>query len=527
MRIAALLLSSFLLLSVAGCQVTTPPTQPSISTLREQAAAAENDGRFGEAADAFVLLTQRDPHRAEWYVEAGRCLGRSGRFGEALDLLDAARKKFPGVIELPAMLARTMLLQAESPGALMPEVLWTDAAALAEGVLELEPDHLDSRLLLAQARYMLGEWDAALSAAEEAARRHPTHPGAHILIGRIATERFRQMLLAYERVPKDDSSLQAEFVANLDAQRQRAIAAFRKAAQLDPLRAHPHLALAQIAMLDKKADVARGHFGDALVADPAVSLDHFAMNRELDWQGRRDFYTKVLQRYSARQDRSAAKAATLQWHLGRALFDGAQWQAAIDAFDQALAGDATATNSYYYLCLAAYELGDMDKAERYAAAYAAVSAPGFADVLRSLDVEMRGQVRAVLQFLGDRAFQRDSKAASRDINHVIACLADSADAWNNHAFLCRETERFDDAWASYQHALEKEPGSPQLWNDAAVILQYHLADPENLSKARAMYARAIELSAKVLADAASSATQRERASKAASDARANLAELDK
>ncbi len=527
MRIAALLLASFLLLPAASCQQHPPATEVTASALRERAAAAENQGRFGDAADAFVLLTQREPGRAEWFVEAGRCLGRSGRFREALDLLDGARKRFPDVIELPAMLARTMLLEAESPGALQPEILWTDAAALAEEVLQLEPDHLDSRLLLAQARYLLGEWDTAIAVAEEAARRHPQHPGAHILIGRIATERFKQLLAAHERVGSDNPTLQQQLVADLDGQRQLALRSFRRAAEIDPSRAHPHMALAQLAMLDKKTDAARAHFADALVADPNVPLDHFALNRELDWQARRDFYAGLLQRYLARPGHDAARAATLRWHLGRALFDGEQWQAAIDSFTVALADDPSASNSYYYLCLSAYHLGDHDGAENHAAAYAALGAPAFADVLRSLDVQMRGQVRAVLQFLGDRAFQRDHKAASRDINHVIACLVDSADAWNNHAFLCRETGRFDDAWSSYQNAIEKEPQSPQLWNDAAVILQYHQATPENLVKARTMYGKALELAAAVERDPATTPAQRERAAGAIKDARANLAELDK
>ncbi|MCB9887727.1 MAG: tetratricopeptide repeat protein [Planctomycetes bacterium] len=527
MRIAALLLACFLPLPTASCQQPQQAAEVTVSALRERAAAAENQGRFGDAADAFVLLTQREPGRAEWFVDAGRCLGRSGRFREALDLLDGARKQFPGVIELPAMLARTMLLEAESPGALQPEILWTDAAALAEGVLQLEPDHLDSRLLLAQARFLLGEWDTAVAVAEEAVRRHPRHPGAHILIGRIATERFKQLLTTYERVGDTNPELQQHLVADIDAQRQLANKSFRRAAALDPSRAHPHMALAQLAMLDKKTDVARGHFADALVADPNVPLDHFALNRELDWQARKAFYEGILKRYLARPAHDAAAAATLRWHLGRALFDGEQWQAAIDSFKVALADDPKATNSYYYLCLSAYHLGDHDGAEGYAAAYAALGAPAFADVLRGLDVQMRGQVRAVLQFLGDRAFQQGHKEASRDINHVIACLVDSADAWNNHAFLCRETGRFDDAWSSYQHALEKEPESPQLWNDAAVILQYHLANPENLAKARSMYAKALELAAKVERDAGASPAQRDRAAGATKDARANLAELDK
>ena len=128
----------------------------------------------------------------------------------------------------------------------------------------------------------------------------------------------------------------------------------------------------------------------------------------------------------------------------------------------------------------------------------------------------------------DRAWgNRSASRHSRDLNHVTACLKDSADAWNNHAFLCRETGQFEAAYASYQHAIEKEPNSPQLWNDAAVVLQYHLPSTEHLHRAREMYQRAIELAANVLADTGASPAAKKLATEARSNAKQNLAELDK
>ena len=63
--------------------------------------------------------------------------------------------------------------------------------------------------------------------------------------------------------------------------------------------------------------------------------------------------------------------------------------------------------------------------------------------------------------------------------------------------------------------------------DGGVVLQYHLASPENLKKAREMYGKALELSRAVLKDAAATAEQRAFAKQAAENARLNLAELDK
>ena len=63
--------------------------QPS---LRERAATAENRGAFSEAADLYLELCKAEPTRAQWVLAAGRCLGSSGRFREAIDFLEQKRK---------------------------------------------------------------------------------------------------------------------------------------------------------------------------------------------------------------------------------------------------------------------------------------------------------------------------------------------------------------------------------------------------------------------------------------------------
>lgn len=510
-----------LLLACATAQDPAPAPQQD-NELRARAFAAENGKRFGDAADAFLALHRAAPDRVEWIVAAGRCLGRSGRFREAVTLLDAAHKRIPGAPEIAAILARTYLLQADTDrGVLHPEILWADAADLAEDVLARLPDDEDCRLVLAQARYLLGDWEQAVAQAEEAVRRHPQRAGAHVLLGRIAADRMRAFADRYER-RKPEGQEAADLVGRIDEARQQAIRCYERAAELDPARAHPYVALGEIAWLDRKPELARARFAEALVRDPEIAVDHDALCAGLDWQARADFYAGLRKRYAGVTDHDPRKSATLSFHEGRARSDGGDWQAARALFAGALAADPAATNNRYYLFVCAWRLDDHDGAEEHAAAYAGGSAPRFADVLRALPAERRSELAAVLQYLADRAFQKGRVPASRDLNHVLACYKDSADAWNNHAFLCRETGRFEDALSSYQHALEKEPDSPQLLNDAAVIMQYHLATPELLAKARAMYDKAIQLADKQLGDDRVTGVARERAQKAKQDARANL-----
>jgi tetratricopeptide (TPR) repeat protein len=519
------------LASTLPSQTPTPalPTPAAPTTqepsLRERAYGAENRGRFSEAADAFLALAKAEPQRPDWVVAAGRCLGRSGRFKEAIDLLDGARKTFPGMIDVQGMLARTLLLQAEMDRSVSnAEILWTDAAEIAESVLRTAPDDEDSRLVLAQARYLLGDWEQAIKQAEEAVRRHPSRAGAHILLGRIATDRFRGLLQQYNE-QKPTGQAAADQVGAIDVQRQLAIRSFQRACELDPTRAHPHIALGQLAFMDQRTAEGRAHFVDALAIDPDVSLDHNAFLIEIDWKARRAAYAEAHRRYAAGTKAQPEKAATLRFHEGRACFDGGSWAEAQKCFEDALAGNPAATNNLYYLFLCAYYQNDQDAAERHAAKLAAIGAPAFADMVRVLQGDKRGEVGAIVDFLANRAYSGKRLDNSRDLNHVIACLKDSADAWNNHAFLCRETGRFPEAWSSYKNALEKEPDSPQLLNDAAVILQYHLQSPENLQQARGMYERAIQLADKMLADASVTGVVRERTAQAKKDATSNLAEL--
>jgi Tfp pilus assembly protein PilF len=286
------------------------------------------------------------------------------------------------------------------------------------------------------------------------------------------------------------------------------------------------VALGELAWLDRKPDAARAHLADALARDPGVPLDHDALGRDLTWQQRADFYAAARSRYEAATAANPAKAATLRFYEGRARCDGGDWTGARAQFAAALAADPAATNNHYYLFVCGWRLDDHDAAETHAAAYAAAGGPPFADVLRALVGDQRVELAAAVQYLADRAFQQGRVPHSRDLNHVLACYKDSADAWNNHAFLCRETGRFDDAVSSYQHALEKEPDSPQLCNDLGVVLQYHLPTAGNLAKARSMYDKALQLAARQLADPRVVGPARERAQKAQQDATANLAALE-
>lgn len=493
-------------------------------SLRERAAGAENRGLHAEAADLYLQLVASEPGRAEWVLAAARCLGASNRFREAIELLEKKRIEFEPLPDLPALLARTYLLRVERSPGLHPELDYREAERIAEEVLKGNPDHLDARLILAQARYARFDLEGAEAAAREAARRHPEHPGAHVVLGRIAFDeyRMRKESLETENPPEPERSA---LVTQLDAARKRAQQAFARAAELDPARSYPLVMLGDIAARDRDADAALRHWSDALAVDPNARVEHEWIRERTEPTARVAFYVKARERYEARPGADAARAALLRFYAGLAHYEASAWQPARAEFEAANAQNADFVNAHYYAAMCAWRQKDEDAAEEHAAAFAAASAPRFADVLRSIEPGPRAEVSDLVKYLGDRAFQQGRKDRSRDLNHVIACLLDSADAWNNYAFLCRETQRFDAAFVGYQHAIEREPDSPQLWNDAAVVLHYHLGGEVNVTRAKQMYEKALELAKAQLAAPDTSEIARRRAERAKADAEANLAAL--
>src|SRR5690349_21098815 len=241
------------------CQVPVQQPAEGANTLRGRALAAEQAGDHARAAELFLQLVAAEPERWEWVKHAGDCLGRAGRFNDAIDLLDEKRKKFPGQLDLPALLARTLLLKAEAePESTTPSGLLDQAAAIAGEVLAVDPDHLEAGLILAQARYQQGNAGAA-DAAAEVCKRHPDKPGGHILLGRIHADRCRQLMQQLEASALDERE-QPRVREQMVAERQAARDSLARAVAVDPDRPIAHVLLGRLAADGDDAKTALLHF---------------------------------------------------------------------------------------------------------------------------------------------------------------------------------------------------------------------------------------------------------------------------
>ena len=151
--------------------------------------------------------------------------------------------------------------------------------------------------------------------------------------------------------------------------------------------------------------------------------------------------------------------------------------------------------------------------------------------VRGLVVERAALLRVLavgqVAFLAQDAMVKGQHAASRDLNHVLAAIVDRSDAWNNYAFMARESGEYDKSEAAYRHALEIQPESGQLMNDLGVILHYHKGTPENLVEARKLYMAAQVAAEKVLADANATPEKKAIAQKTMNDAKGNIVAMEK
>ena len=445
-------------------------------------------------------------------------------YNDALDLLDEARRAHPEDLRLVVALAKAFHVKADAQVAegafdLHTQFHYEDVIRTAGSVLEKRPEHLEARLLAASAHYQLGRLDRALEDAQKAVATAPDDYSAQAMLGRIQLQRYIQATqsLRADQPAQDVLAAREQTRVELGRAAREALESARRA---DPTRSFPSIKLGDLSAWSGDLPAALPHYRDGLALEPEATLDHEWLRSAVSPSTElAQLYESALASYTARDDSRPEQAALLHWYAARARFDAQQWDPAARGFESALGARPDLVSSHRFLLLAAYEQGDEKTAARHALSYALAAPREFADRIRGDEY-----TTTILRGMAQRAFERGRVTECREINHVLALAAHSVDAWNNYALLCRETGKYRESLAAYERALELEQ-SPQLLNDAAVILQYHLATPENLETARGFYERAIERAEWMLVNESLEPAAEKRTRTALRDARANLRRL--
>lgn len=506
-----------------ACSLSTPATaqaetpaeaKQDPAKLRREAAAAENQGRHAEAAKLYQELWTLQPNRPNWAVRAADNLGRSGSYDDALDLLDAAIRTFPDVLDLRVMLARTFHIKADalrSSGSTdgMIGFLYRDAEQTVEKVLDKDPKHIEARVLLASARLFLGAIDDALVVAEEVAKDAPDNYSAQAMLGRILYSRF----VSAKRERRGEASKLSE----------RTEAALTAAAKAANDRAFPHLRLGDLAAWNGRTNDALDHYQMALVRDPNTALSHDWLRQTIAAPKRRTFYLETLEGARKRDAKRGADdrgLALMRWYAAQSSYDAEDWATAAGDFEASRNGLPDYLETWWWIMQARFRNGEESKATKAALDFARIDAGRFGGLIAEDSTTI-----AMIEGFAFTAYNSERLVDSRDLNRVVAIARDTARAWNDYAFLCRETKQFETSLEAYRRALDIEPQNPQLLNDCAVILQYHLPNPANREEAKAMYAQALARADELLKKGGLSQAEREIIETAQTDATANLRAL--
>jgi len=496
---------------------------------RAQAFAAQKAGKLQAAADLFHKLYEAGAADREILIEGARCMEKIGRFNDALDLLSRGKTKFPDAADFRVGLARVFNLQAASmlasSGKMDNHVVFYFQDAIREGeeLLKTSPNNRDARLIVANSLYSIGEWDKVRPHAQELVTRFPSHPGGYIIMGDLA---FGHYKLLRQQSAKDGADTDKETMQKIAGAREAARSSYARAIKLDVKRGVAHRKLGDVYAWNGQTDQALIKYGDALLLNPRAPVPHTWISANVTPQQCSSYYEDLGKRFLAGNPADKKPAAVFAWYCAAAATACKKFTKAESLYEAAIQLDPAFRKGYYYAMYSAYFYRENEEdAMRFAVTYAKIAPKEFSDIIRAVPDDEREPITQLIKYLAKQALDQRLAAGCRVLNHVLAGILDTANAWNNYGFMARESGKYDESEQAYRHALEIQPTSGQLMNDLGVILHFHKRDPKGWKEAEKLYVAALKAAQRVLDDGASSIQERQTARTTQQDATSNLKEL--
>jgi tetratricopeptide (TPR) repeat protein len=509
--------------------ITVGDALPAQDDYRAKAFAASDAGDTARAADLFFRLFKAGAEDKAVLATGARCLEKTGRYNDALVMLTRGGKKFPREVTFQVGLARVHNLKAaqtfHESGKMDSHVVfqYEDSIREAKRVLRTWPKNRDARLILANAHYSLGQWDKAKKHADELVKRFPKHPGGFIVMGDLAFEHFK---LLRRRASGKDADTSEKTMQKIVGSREAARQSYETALTLDPKRAVIHTKLGNLHAWNAEVKQAITEYRDALCLKPSARVNHDWIAKNMPAKERFAFYEKLGEDYRNQPNADDKKTGIFAWYGAAALVADKQYKLGEELYIISVQLNPSYASGYYYAMYSAYFYRkDEESALLHAAEYAKRNPIQFADLVRAVPMQHRDELTKLVRYFAKRAKDLGFPAASRDLNHVLAAIVDTADAWNNFAFMARESGEFKKSEAAYRNALTIQPNSGQLMNDLGVILHYHKGTLEDLDEAEKLYKSAGKAATRVLRTSKSSKEAKVTAKKTVSDAKLNLSKL--
>ncbi len=504
MTTLAALVLSIAVLDAPPAALTSPLGPMGPTGLAQHAAAADlakardllTRKKFEEARDAFQAIVESAPDDPAVRIGLGSSLVGCGDFAGAVSALSKATDLAPGDyaanFELGAALraqGADCVANGDYEGA---GYAFTDSRRFFEEAAKADPKRAEALLEASRVAAQNGDSEGALELAEQALAREPKNVDVLLDVG------ARRFFATAAKVAEND-------VEGARAMRERSREAYQTIIGIDAANGKAWNGLGWIAKQVEDPVKAIEAFGKSVELDPGIDDSYRQLSALLsDSKEKRQQLLAVLDKavthsktFGAGEERKLAQGLA-HFYRGKAkaqLRDTkglesdmkeavAAWPDLKAAAALQIALTLTTAGQYPEAATRLIGLSDADLAV-YVAAVLADSDP------RQTLLSLRG--------LADQLVKGQNPSAARDVFRLVAhAQSNSADDWNNYAFFCRETGRYEESYVAYTRAVELRPNDAGILNDTALILQYHLN--RDLEYAVELYDRAVVEGNKVLAD---------------------------
>jgi len=535
-----------------GVPAAEAPLAPELAALIERGRAELEAGRALEAEALFTRVAEVEGGSLRtrmWVVRSWLDQGRGNDALDALDELNRQGVKGPDLDYLYGMAfaRRAEGLVADGVSDSSVEMNFIDATTLLRQVVEVDAQrYRDAWLPLARAAWFTQELETARWASEEAALRQPDNGEVWLARARIAMSEFVIAEGTTPGGPEAETAL------------ARAIESFQKGLdRLVPVEGERAAKVARGAtelgnayLWRQRGADATAAFARAIAAAPA-SFDYGQAFQLLAGappdtdrpSGFRPALEQAREALASAGTLQGNEAGVLLWWLGWARFNDGAWVASEQAFQEGLALAPGYTNAWFYIGLARHYAKDsLGALEAMRTGWSADPASMVTTVANA-----GGSQRAFESLLAWCAAQEPPRNLDAAFLAEMLTEAQPSEArhWNNLGlFLRDEGERAeyaaykkeapepDAAWLAdlyqrsyraYGRALELTPQDPQVINDTALMLHYHLNG--DLAEVEATYHRALSRIEELLASSDLSAEDRARFEQTKSDIGVNLKAL--
>ncbi len=467
-------------------------------------------------AKALSLRIKESPKNRDLHLERAQVLLDAELFDDALEALEQSQGVFLKDFDLWRMTSRAFLEKAKrliaSPrtrdGAMAD---FEEAMTYADWALDLKPKDYECLRMRGFAAYYMAEDDEAILTANQLIDTHGQKPDGYLLRAETLFRQYTTGVQTESLQPKDRAILARKVRKDLE-----------QAIERNPNLALSYRRLADLAAWEGDLKRAMGFYLQALVRDPLKGAPLAWMRGARKAGFRLDFYLKA-QRGFAKKHPKDPRNAILLFEAGYAAFELGDNKRVQELMKKAWTLDSSMDRAAYYFAISSLALGKTKEAALALSYLLRESPHPLVEALKAAGNP--GVLHAnSLAALAKKADQEGALALSRELNHALGIYRNLPEEWNNYAFLCRETGKYEEAWRAYQKALALSPKDPQLLNDGALILQYHLH--RDLAKARTMYLQAIRFGQEILASKKAGKEEKKRARGAIRDAKGNLAKMD-